>query len=173
MTYPIEVKARAIELMREGYGTPTIEKMLGPNGPDHVTIWTWRQDLNVSEIIQTQREELIIRSGRRTHSLLDAIESHDPETLTHSQRMSEINAMNMLRGTNEDKRQREQQTPTQINITALIDQRAQQLSTEQPSSQQLAEPVRNQEPQSGNQVIDVPRGSVKSLDLTLSEDHED
>jgi len=68
---------------------------------------------------------------------------------------------------------RDNTPPTQqFNITALIDQRAQQLSTpsnQAPSSQ--AEP-RSQK-HAGNQVIDIPCGSVKSLDLTLSEDHED
>jgi hypothetical protein len=136
MAYPVEIKAQAIALLQEGYGPWRVEEMMRAatgEGPGHTVINEWKIEAELSGVLRSQTVELAIRAGRRSHRILDAIDAVDPTTLTHGQLISELNATNILRGTNIDKLQRESAPPSQaINIVLIEAQRPSTQNTENP-----------------------------------------
>lgn len=118
--YPLEVKARAIQLLQEGYGTPTVERRLREElgaGPDHSTIAEWRNQAEITRMIRTQNEELAIRYGRLMHKAADHLDTLPASELAKPQM---LNTLNVAHGTNVDKIQRDAQPATAAQQFVLV-----------------------------------------------------
>ena len=126
--YPLDVKAQALALLREGYGiervSDRLHELMGVR-PDPSTVWDWREAAKLSQEIRAQSEELAIRYGRILHKQADILESLPDEQL-----VKHIIPANAVRGTNQDKLTIGPQSGTQVNIVLAIATRPEERSQE-------------------------------------------